>query len=672
MTTGFNKIFGGDAVRPSDNTYDAIDLTANVTLSWPIEAVSGEIVVCDFMDITPEIPGGWDIVMPDARGGSLGVAAVFSNLSGLYTFDVKDNAGNLIVTPDVGTVWLLYLVDNSTQAGVWRAFQYGAQAGSVNVPAIAGSGLVAIGTSLNQSMPVSSKNSNYTAVDGDRATVILWTGGAGTLILPDPGTVGSNWFINVRNIGTGDLTVDPAVGNIDSGATKTFTAGVSSAIIFTDGANYYTIGYGTSGAVGGFDYTTIDVSGTGDYTISGAQLNRISYKLTGALTGNRNFVVPTTVQQYWVNNATTSTGGPWTLTVKTAAGTGQTVSQPGQSIVYCDGTNVVPAISGLALPLAIGSGGTGATTQGGARTNLGSTATGDALFTAASAAAARTTLGATTVGNNIFTAASASAALTALAGGTLTGALSVSGLFSAGTVAVTSTTAPANGIYQKAANQLGLVSGSVLAAYFDGTQNLILTHPLAIGQGGTGATTVNAALAALGLVGMDTAATANTLLERDASGFAFAQRFFATSYLNQASALENPTIGATGGVFVENSAHDGYLRKISLVNLALQLNPNALATYGRFTNNSSGTAAKLANCTVTRVSTGLYTVTFTTAQTDANYTVVFGTQQIAGNPGITAMIAQGTTPTTASFQIEVVNGTSRIELGGIVSFAVLD
>lgn len=49
-----------------------------------------------------------------------------------------------------------------------------------------------------------------------------------------------------------------------------------------------------------------------------------------------------------------------------------------------------------------------------ARTNLGSTTVGDALFTTASAAAARTELGSTTVGDAVFVAADAATARTAL------------------------------------------------------------------------------------------------------------------------------------------------------------------------------------------------------------------------------------------------------------------
>ncbi|MBI3419887.1 MAG: hypothetical protein HY053_07135 [Proteobacteria bacterium] len=89
----------------------------------------------------------------------------------------------------------------------------------------------------------------------------------------------------------------------------------------------------------------------------------------------------------------------------------------------------------LTTPLALTSGGTGAATAGGARTNLGSTATGDALFTAATAAAARSTLGSTTVGDAVFTAATAGAARTTL-GSTAVG----DALFTAATAAAGRTT----------------------------------------------------------------------------------------------------------------------------------------------------------------------------------------------------------------------------------------
>jgi hypothetical protein len=169
----------------------------------------------------------------------------------------------------------------------------------------------------------------------------------------------------------------------------TFQPG-DSAIIFTDGSNFYTIGYGQA-PVFAFDYTAINVAGTGNYTLSGSELNRIAYSFTGVLTGNRNIIVPQTVQQYWVANNTT---GPYTLTVKTAIAAGTSVTQGARSILYCDSTNVVAAdTAGISLPIAIAEGGTGAVTAGNALINLGGTATGIAIFTAASQGAAQVAIG---------------------------------------------------------------------------------------------------------------------------------------------------------------------------------------------------------------------------------------------------------------------------------------
>lgn len=559
---GFNQIFGGSAVWPSNQTYDAITLSADTNLAWPIESVSTNTIVADLLDVTPINQSGWNLILPDATGGSTGVTMIINNIDGTFSFNLTDHALNLIVSVAPGTVWLVYLVNNTTVPGIWRTLQYGAQAGSVNVAAIAGSGLLAIGTSLNQSMPVSAKGTNYTAVDGDRATVILWTGAGGTLTLPSPPSVSNNWFINVANKGSGALTVSPTTGLIDGSASKIFTAGTGSAIVFTDGTNYYTLGYGTAGSSTGFDYTTINCAGSdgvnGVITLSGGQLDRISYKCFGILTGTRTIIVPSAVQQYWINNQTTSSGGPWTLTVKTLSGGGQTISQPGQAIIYCDGTDVQPGQSGISLPVPIASGGTGATTAPAARTNLGSTATGDSLFTAASAAAARTVLGAGTVGGNVFVAATASLALTAMAGGVMTGGFTVTttlgaaGTITGGGLAVTAATAVTNGLNLRGANSLGFRTNSIEAGYFDASQNLNLTHALALTQGGTGATTLLGAANALG----DPLATPNTLAQRSAAGDLLA-RLVNCNFAPDNIALTN-VIYESGG--------DGYYRKMSLAN----------------------------------------------------------------------------------------------------------
>src|SRR5262249_10149900 len=138
---------------------------------------------------------------------------------------------------------------------------------------------------------------------------------------------------------------------------------------------------------------------------SGSELNRISYDFTGVITGDRTIIVPATVQQYWVTNDTTGAHNFYVKTLAQAAPGVQVMA--GQALIlYSNSTDVVNADTssgGVSLPAPVAHGGTGATTASGARSNLGSTAVGDAVFIAATAAAGRSALLAAGLGTNTFT-----------------------------------------------------------------------------------------------------------------------------------------------------------------------------------------------------------------------------------------------------------------------------
>jgi len=384
----YTDVFGGANIYPSEISYSAIALSADVTLSWPEETSTNTNLATRIIDVTPST-SGLSIILPDADKTGTGNTILFNN-RGSDTFTVRNAVGTQVVTIAAGTLWQVYVANNSTAAGTWRALQYGATTSTANASALAGTGIVAVGTLLSQSVPIVTFNSNYTAGPSDRAEMFNWTGGAGTLTLPDPVVVGNNWFIYLRNSGSGNIVADaPGTSEIDGNSTLAFQPG-ESAIIASDGTDYYTIGFGQN-ATFAFDYTVIDVSGTGDYTLTGTELNRIAYRFTGTLTGNRNIICPATVQQYWVDNQTT---GSFTLDVKVTGGGGVTVNQGSRAILYSDGTDMLDAdTSTVSIPVLVNQGGTGATTASGARINLGGTTTGIALFTAVDQNAAWTALG---------------------------------------------------------------------------------------------------------------------------------------------------------------------------------------------------------------------------------------------------------------------------------------
>jgi hypothetical protein len=396
MSNTFTQVFGGTTIYPSDVSYLSLALTADITLEWPLESNTNEYPVARIIDVTPT--GAFSVIMPPADQTGTGQTVLFNNL-GPNTVTVKNSVGTTLLSMAQGEQWQIYLTSNTTAAGTWRVFRYGAATAQAQASALAGYGLTATGSTLSQSTPVSIFNSNYTAGAADRAEAYVWNGGVGTFTLPSAVTVGNDWFVSLRNGGAGDLTVTPqGAETINGGASLVLQPG-DSATIVTDGLSWFTIGLGQS-AVFAFDYTAINLGGlTGNYTLAGAELNRIAYEFTGAITGNIEVIVPSTVQQYWVYNNTT--GGSFTLRVRTSPQTpGVLVARGSRAILYSNGTEVVDAeTGGVSVPIAIADGGTGATTASAARINLGGTSLGISIFTAAGTANVWTALGAAQSGN---------------------------------------------------------------------------------------------------------------------------------------------------------------------------------------------------------------------------------------------------------------------------------
>jgi hypothetical protein len=397
MSNTYTQIFGGTTIYPSDVSYLSLTLTADTALDWPLESNTLLRPAARIIDVTPT--GVYSILMPPADQTGTGQTVLFNNL-GPQTVTVKNSVGGTLLSMGQGEQWQIYLTDNTTAAGSWRVFRYGAATAQAQASALAGFGLTATGSTLSQSTPVTILNTNYTAGGSDRATMFVWSGGLGTLTLPTAAGVGGDYFIAVRNGGSGNLVIDPQGLETINGAANLTLAPGDSATAVTDGTSWYTLGLGQS-AVFAFDYTSINLAGlSGNYTLSGAELNRIAYEFTGAIVGNIDIIVPKTTQQYWVTNSTT--GGSFTLRVRTnTQSPGVLVARGSRAILYCNGNDVVDAeTGGIATPVAVADGGTGATTAAGARINLGGTTVGIGVFTAVDQAAAQAAIGVTSGGGD--------------------------------------------------------------------------------------------------------------------------------------------------------------------------------------------------------------------------------------------------------------------------------
>jgi hypothetical protein len=391
----YTQIFGGTTIYPSDVSYLALALTGDIELDWPLDASGSLTPVARIIDITPT--GAFSIIMPPADQTAPGQTVLFNNL-GPSTVTVRTNTGTTIVSIAAGEQWQIYLTSNTTVAGTWRNFRYGASTAQAQASSLAGNGLVATGSTLAQQYPVTEFNGNFTLGASNRAATFVWTGGGGTLTLLPAAAAGTGWFVNLRNSGSGALTVDPNGSELINGMSALSLQPEDSAVLISNGTGWYTVGLGQD-AVFAFDYTSIDLTGqSSPYTLSGAELNRIAYKFVGTLTANMQIVVPATIQQYWVDNGTT---GSFTLGLRTPAQVSPiNVPQGSRSILYSDGSSVVDAdTAGLSTPISVADGGTGATTAGAALINLGGTTAGIAIFTAATTNDIWTTLGPAQIGN---------------------------------------------------------------------------------------------------------------------------------------------------------------------------------------------------------------------------------------------------------------------------------
>lgn len=329
--------FTGDVIQPTDVSYRSITLSTNTTLAWPINGNTSGNYAARIMDVTPTT-GGLSLTMPPANQTSVGTDSLVQNL-GAVSFDVLDNSGGVIVTIASGKSEYIYVTGNSTVGGVWGNIAFGSTTSSSNAAALAGYGLVAISTTLNQSHPAQTMVTGGSFNAASRAQTMVWSGGAGTYNLPAANVLGDNWFTLFKNNGSGSMIIACASGEtIDGNSTKTF-APTESAFIICDGTQYLTVGYGVSSQ---FVFTSFIKSvTTGSYTLSASEASNTIQEYVGTLTGNVTVTYPPVVNLYVVSNQTVDNG--YSLTITTGLGYSATVPPGQQATLVCDGTNFLNA-----------------------------------------------------------------------------------------------------------------------------------------------------------------------------------------------------------------------------------------------------------------------------------------------------------------------------------------
>lgn len=339
MTTYLNP-FSGATIEPAQVGYEALTITVNTTLEWPING-NDTIPAAGILDVTATV-ANLQIILPPANQVSVGQQIVIRN-TGSITFTVTTNAANTqVVSVLSGVAQFIFLTSNASVDGVWSAVTLGAGTSAANAGQLAGFGLVAEGVTLNQGYPLASLFSNYSVLTTGQASFYVWTGGAGTITLPAATLVVPGWFCMIKNNGTGILTIAPTGGDvIDTTSLQIGESAVLVANTTSGSVGYSVFGYGRSNT---FAYTqqVINITAT-PYTITPVVAASTVQKYTSTLTASATVILPSTVQIYAITN---STG--YVLNFETVSGTYAiaSVANGFTNILVCDGYNVYNTTSG--------------------------------------------------------------------------------------------------------------------------------------------------------------------------------------------------------------------------------------------------------------------------------------------------------------------------------------
>lgn len=545
-------------ISPSDVSLREFTIAADTTLYWPFGGIDTTDVMSRIMIVTASA-SSLSLVMAAGNSGPLGYTSIITNV-GSNTFTVKDNSGGVVTTITAGQTKVVSLRTNSTTAGTWLTFTLGTGTSSADASLLAGMGLKAITTTLNSDTPSTTFSSGQNFGVGDRAKFYLYTGGASTCTFTSAVTLTNGWWMALRNGGTGSITLDPdGTETINGASTETLNTS-DSCLIFSNGTSLYTVGIGRS--VNSSDsQLSKSVAGGTDVTLTSTEAANNVIVLTGIITANINVIFPVTVKNYFITNNTT---GSFTITCKTAAGTGVVVPQTNRRILTVDGTNMVfsndSSGSGTITSITAGTGLNGGTITTSGTINLANTAVtagtyGGALGVHSSTVDAQGRLTATS-----FTARSVTGTSNRI---TVTNGDGVSG---SPTIDISSAYVGQNTITTLGTITTGVWNGTPITTLGTVTTGVWNGTDVAVADGGTGVSTLTAyapifgGTTGTGAVQSGTVGTAGQILTSNGAGalptFQAAPSSGSMIYLATYTASSSATLDITS---VLSSTYDDYV-----------------------------------------------------------------------------------------------------------------
>lgn len=348
----YTNIFGGYNINTAFPSYMSYTLDADLQLNWAssfVDTAPGTNNVTAQINDLNALVDNLTVTLADATLISVGQTIQFNNV-GANNITINDfSGGELAIIPTFdNNQYILYLKDNSTQAGTWGITHLGAGTSAADAIALAGFGTIALNNEINANFPGKTIGANYQVLLSDRASILVWTGGAGTITLPNQL---AGFYIAVNNEGSGVVTISTPDGStIDGQVSFPLNPSESSYFIGVN-TNWNTLGFGVESFFQVNVLSPIDLSAVNpSRTLTNAESSRLVQQYTGNLANNVTVYYPAAAGQWYVWN---NTAGAFSVTAQLAGPTGNQVLVPqGEKIIlYSDGNSIynIPTISTAAI-----------------------------------------------------------------------------------------------------------------------------------------------------------------------------------------------------------------------------------------------------------------------------------------------------------------------------------
>lgn len=344
-------ILTSNTVYPAQVSYQQIDLTSNIVLSWP-NSLSGGVIAAGFNNVIPD-KDGWIITLPNASLGSLGSDILFGNNSA-FTFDIVDYDNNPQLTLGAGEVIDFKLTDTTNQAGAWAQLPFlGGYSGISNLTAKSSDGSIIIdngiivnpGGTIDFKLPESISNLNNVVTEGipvikstnplEWKTANILSGN--NIDVVDGDGINGNPTINllpdvsgVNSLKVGDFTITGnklsatdddvdllfttgGTGKIDlNGVTIDINGGISGIstkawCVFIDEVAGLSSSSNVITVQDNYNVSSVTGAGTGYYTITFSNpMANINYGVTISLGSLGTSLPPNVYNAFWTTRNTTS------------------------------------------------------------------------------------------------------------------------------------------------------------------------------------------------------------------------------------------------------------------------------------------------------------------------------------------------------------------------------